>query len=95
MHYSIATSRVVPLAAAAFEQKIGFARPPAPGRVLRDIGGFGSAPDVQDGIDESPSGFHAVTTIKKRGVASNAIPQESGIRAPRAISERFTIAEVH
>src|SRR6266850_3948662 len=87
--------RVVPLSAVAFEQNIGFSRPPTAGRILWHRGAPGRAPDLENGIDERPGGFHAVAAIKKRSISADAIVEERGVGAARRAAKPFSIAEVH
>src|SRR5215813_11011860 len=89
-HHSIADSRVVPLAAAAFEQKIGLAGAPASCGILGDAGGLGGAPNVEDGVDESPGGFDAVPAIEKCGVAAATVTEKCGVGAARTVAEGFS-----
>ena len=65
--------RITPAPPVAFQQRVGLTRPPTPRRVLRNRGGFGGAPNVQDRIDQGPGGFDAVAAIEQRGVAAHAI----------------------
>src|SRR6266850_5699809 len=87
--------RVVPLSAVAFEQYIGFPRPPAAGRILWHSGAPGCAPDVQNGIHKGPRRFHAVAAIEKRSVAADAIVEERGVGAACRAAKSLAIAEVH
>src|SRR6267143_1511854 len=87
--------RVVPLSAVAFEQYIGFPRPPAAGRILWHNGAPGSAPDLENGIHEGPGRFDAVTAIKKRCIAADAIVEKRGVGAACRAAKPLAIAEVH
>src|SRR5262249_16182067 len=74
---------VVPLPAVAFEQDVGFFRAPTTGGVFGDGGTLCGAPDVEDRVDQRPSGFNAVGAIEKSSVTADAIVDERGIRAAR------------
>src|SRR6266850_5461704 len=87
--------RVVPLSAVAFEQNIGFPGPPTAGRILWHRGAPGRAPDLENGIHKRPGSLDAVTAIKKRSIAADAIVEERGVGAARRAAKPFAIAEVH
>src|SRR6266850_3695616 len=87
--------RVVPLSAIAFEQYIGFPRPPAAGRILWHNGAPGGAPDLENGIHERPGRLDAVAAIEQRSVAADAIVKERGVGAACGAAKPFAIAEVH
>src|SRR5215831_8541847 len=86
---------VIPPAAVAFEQKIGLSRPPASRRVLRHGGRTRCAPDVEDGIHEGPRSFDAVAAIEERGVAAQAVVQQSSVCAAAGITKSLAVAEIH
>src|SRR5438477_9474174 len=88
-------SRSMPLAAIAFEKRIGLFRSPTAGRILRNRCGFGSAPDIENRLNERPCGLDAVTTIEQSGIAAQAIIDEGSVRASRRIAKSFAIAEIH
>src|SRR6266436_1998835 len=87
--------RVVPLSIVALEQYIGFPRAPATGRILRHGGGFGCAPDIEDGVDEGPGGLDAVAAVEERGVAADTIVEECRVGAACDAAKSFAITEVH
>src|SRR5580704_6976114 len=87
--------RVEPLPAFVFQESIGFARAPASRGVLRDGGGFGRTPDIENRIDQRPRRFDAIAAIEQRGVAAHAIVQQRGIGAARSIAKSLAIAEIH
>src|SRR6267378_4660365 len=87
--------RVVPFSFVALEQYIGFPRAPATGRILRHGGGFGCAPDIEDGVDERPGGLDAVAAVEKRGVAAHTIVEECRVSAACNAAKPLAITEVH
>src|SRR6267378_5872662 len=87
--------RVVPLSAVAFEENIGFPRPPTAGRVLWHSGAPGGAPYLENGIHERPGRLDAVAAIKERRIAADAIVEERRVGAACRAAKTLTIAEVH
>src|SRR5690242_14419241 len=88
-------SRVKPLPAVAFEQKIGFVRTPGSCAVLGYFAGARGAPNVENRIDKRPRGFDIVTAVEKRRITTQTIVDKRGVSGARNFPEAFLVAEIH
>src|SRR6185312_6197795 len=73
----------------------GFFRAPRSGSVVWKIAGSQRFPHIENGINDSPTGFHHVRALIERLVAHNSVVEKHFVPSIRGGAEIITVIEVH
>src|ERR1700680_252194 len=87
--------RVAPVTVIFSHQFIGLGSSPGPRRIIRETPGRQSLPDIQDGGDDVPGGFHHVGPLEQRCIAEHAVVEQPLIAGLRGGVEVIGVVEVH
>src|ERR1700719_1890474 len=94
-HVDIFFADATPGAAIASEQFIGFGGAPGAGGVIRKVARGEGMPNVENGLDDAPAGFHHVGALEERGVAGHAIAEQAFVAGAVLGAEIGVVVKVH
>src|SRR5215467_13716931 len=86
---------VAPGAAVALQQIIRLLRAPGAGRVVREATCGKRLPDVEQGLNDAPSGLDHVRTLKECGVADHTIVEQALVTCTVRCAEVARVVEIH
>src|SRR5581483_8284869 len=84
-----------PLASVFFNQLEGRRRSPSAGRIVWEGPGWQGFPDVENGVNDGPSGLHCVGPLEKGGIPDHAVVKQTLISGSGLHLKVVGIAKIH